>query len=111
VTLWLNHVTVTSHSNGKQAHPKFGSKFPHQCSHLGNPSCGGLFPLFSYYKDTKVPTAPAGGGGTADPEGPARGEGMADVEGPAGGGGADVEELAGVLRCSGLAIRQFECSA
>jgi len=37
--------------------------------------------------------------------------GMADVEGPAGGGGADVEEPAGVLCCSGLAIRQFECSA
>ena len=49
--LWSSHVTVTSHSNGKQAHPKFGSKFPHQRGCLGNPSRGGSFPLFSYYKN------------------------------------------------------------
>ena len=54
---------------------------------------------------------PAGGGGAADMEGLARGGGMADVEGPAGGGGANVEEPAGVLCCSGLAIRRFERSA
>ena len=52
-----------------------------------------------------------GGGGIADMEGPAGGGGAADMEGPAGGGGADVEEPAGVLRCSGLAIRRFEHSA
>ena len=60
MTLWFSNVTVTSRSSSKQAHPKFGSKFPPKRGTSGTPEPGGSFPLFSYYTRTSfydVPTA------------------------------------------------------